>query len=63
MEPSTTTLLARSVELVREGPKNDDGTAERMLPHEGKVEVVMMDQANECVVTGGEDGYLRWSAG
>ena len=47
------------MELVREGPKNDDGTPERMLPHQGKVEVVMMDKANECVVTGGEDGYLQ----
>ena len=28
------------MELVREGPKNDDGTPERMLPHQGKVEVV-----------------------
>lgn len=29
-------------------------------PHKGSIEVVMMDADKTCVISGGEDGYLRW---
>mmetsp|Transcript_98558 Transcript_98558/g.172003 ORF Transcript_98558/g.172003 Transcript_98558/m.172003 type:complete len:1962 (+) Transcript_98558:3-5888(+) len=46
------------VELMKTNPENP--SAPGLMPHEGSIDVVMMDHATNCVVSGGEDGFLRW---
>jgi WD40 repeat protein len=53
-------------ELVRGGTtlgsmeKDETGKIPRVLPHEGKVEVMMQDHEAEACVSCGDDGWIRW---
>eukprot|EP00746_Dinoflagellata_sp_MGD_P160980 gnl/MRDRNA2_/MRDRNA2_87976_c0_seq1.p1 gnl/MRDRNA2_/MRDRNA2_87976_c0~~gnl/MRDRNA2_/MRDRNA2_87976_c0_seq1.p1 ORF type:complete len:1907 (-),score=579.97 gnl/MRDRNA2_/MRDRNA2_87976_c0_seq1:164-5884(-) len=38
----------------------DDEDKKHVSGHTGKVEVIILDKESDCIVSGGDDGYLRW---